>query len=95
MAKNHPPPELNIWEHEDIELDLPNKDPLKGMINMRGAYILHYDGGCSIKKGTGGYIAWGPDGNCIGGEYKYYGDARPTNNQSKAQSLHDGLKWLE
>lgn len=45
---------------------------------------MHYDGGCTKKKGTGGYIAWKPDGTCLGGQYKYYGSTKPTCNQAEA-----------
>lgn len=47
---------------------------------MEGAYVLHYDGGCSKKRGTGGFIVHDPHGACIGGEYRYYGSNKPTNN---------------
>lgn len=80
MAKQYPTPELRVWEHKDIVLDMPNNKPLIGEKEIEGAYILHYDGGCTQKKGTGGYIAWKPNGSCLGGEYKYYGSNRPTCN---------------
>lgn len=63
---------------------MPHSVPLVGEKEISGAYVLHYDGGCQKKNGTGGYIAWGPEGNCIGGQYKYYGSKRPTCNQAEA-----------
>lgn len=56
-----------MWEHKDIELDMPNNIPLIGEKDVNGAYVVHYDGGCSKKHGSGGYIAWDPNGICIGG----------------------------
>jgi hypothetical protein len=41
---------------------------------------MHYDGGCSKKQGTGGFIVWNDKHECIGGGYKYYGSNKNTNN---------------
>ena len=46
---------------------MPNTVPLIGEKDVDGAYIVHYDGGCTKKLGMGGYIAWKPDGACLGG----------------------------
>jgi hypothetical protein len=60
MASQHPPPELRVWEHKDIVLSMPNTLPMIGEEDVDGAYVLHYDGGCTKRMGTGGYIAWDP-----------------------------------
>ena len=80
VAEQYPAPEKTIWQHSDIDIDMPSSAPEAGMYEIKGAYVLHYDGGCSKKKGTGGYIAHDGHGKCLGGEFKYYGDNRPTNN---------------
>ena len=61
---------------------------------MEQAVILHFDGGCKKKIGSGGYIAYWQD-KCIGGEAKYYGPEEPTNNVAKARAMVESLKWLE
>lgn len=76
----NPPPEKKLWEHKNITLDMPNSVPLEGAVEIKDAYIMHFDGGCSKKKGSGGFVVWSPEGKCIGGAYKYYGDKRPTCN---------------
>lgn len=35
-----------------------NITPKMGEIDVEGAYILHYDGGCQKNQGSGGYGAW-------------------------------------
>ena len=74
---------------------MPNSKPLDGATEVKNAYVMHYDGGCSKKKGSGGFVVWEPGGKCLGGQYKYYGDTRPTCNQAEAQALLDGLLWLK
>ena len=55
--------------------------------------MVYYDGGCSAKLGTGGYIGW-RNNACIGGEYKYYGSLCNTNNQAECKALIDALNWI-
>ena len=53
--------------------------------------MLQFDGGCSKKHGAGGYLVWDRDQKCLGGAFKYYGSARPTNNKAEAQALVDAM----
>lgn len=67
MFKQHPISDLRVWKHEDVKLMMPNSEPLEQAKAVTGAYVMHYDGGCSHKKGSGGFLVWDPKGKCIGG----------------------------
>ena len=56
-------------------------------------WVLQFDGGCSKRAGTGGYVLWSKNGSLAGGEYKYYGTTRSTNNEAEAQALVDALRF--
>jgi hypothetical protein len=94
VAKEYPAPEKVVWVHEDIDIDMPSSCPDGVEFEIKNAYVLHYDGGCTKKLGTGGFVVQDPEGRYIGGQFKFYGDQKPTNNQAEAQALLDGLSWM-
>ncbi len=61
----HPPLEFKVWDNKDIVLDMPNSKPLEEEVEVTNAYVLHYDGGCTKKKGSGGFVVWDPNGRCV------------------------------
>lgn len=79
--------EEKFWEHEDKQLRRPtNLNTMKdtALDGQNSCYRLYFDGGCSKHNGVGGYILYSPDGQCLGGEGKWYGMSAPTNNISEA-----------
>ena len=72
------------WEHRDITLSAPSSAPTTIQRDIPNSLLVHFDGGCKSKKGSGGYVVWKPSGECVAAVHEYYGDARPTNNEAEA-----------
>ena len=68
---------------------------------MEGAWVLHFDGGCREKLGSGGCLLLDPQGRCHAGCGWYFGRSHPTNNVAEAQAMVRGLQlvragnWVE
>ena len=45
---------------------MPNSTSFQDAVETENAYILHYDGGCTKKKGSGGFIIWVLMGKLLG-----------------------------
>ena len=91
-----PQPELpkKAWEHiKDLTIEGSLGTKAKKAVDLEGAWKMHYDGGCRKKAGSGDFVLWGKGNEWRGGEYKYYGSKRPTNNESEAQAMVDGVKF--
>ena len=52
--------EVPTWAHRDIILRYPTK--VQDAEDVLGAWVLHYDGGCREKLGSGGFILLDPQG---------------------------------
>ena len=89
-------PSQGLWEHRDVDIPMPTSllDDAHS-VGLQGAVVAHFDGGCRHKLGVGGYLAWAPDGTCLGGRCEYYGSAAPTNNIAEVRAMLDLLTWLE
>ena len=100
-----PPPagedqvERPIWVHEDIDLAYPASRP--EAVDVEGAWVLHFDGGCRQGLGTGGFILLDPQGECHAGQAWFFGRSCPTNNVAEAQAMVRALgvvkagNWVE
>lgn len=46
--------EAPVWKHHDVDLEYPTKCMVAE--DIQGAWVLHFDGGCRRKSGSGGFI---------------------------------------
>ena len=63
--------EKPVWTHQDIDLEYPSTRP--EAVDVEGAWVLHFDGGCRSGMGSGGCLLWDPDGRCHMGFGWYFG----------------------
>lgn len=89
--------EEKLWPHVDVDIPMPTS--LSGedaaQVDVQGAVVAHFDGGCRHKLGAGGYLAWDANGECLGGRCAFYGTLASTNNIAEARAMVDLLAWLE
>lgn len=80
----------------DREIKRPHgkKEAVKG-VDERAAMRIYFDGRSADKHGSGGFIAFSPEGSCLGGAAYYYGLEAGTVNAAEAESLKRALEWLE
>ena len=45
--------------------------------------------------GRGGYAVFAPDGDCIGGQGRWYRDRVVTNNEAEAQAIADAFTFWD
>ena len=71
-----PTPAQRVWEHKDYTIcksrDTPK--PLPEYV-LTKALVVHFDGGYKAEVGAGGFLVWGKDGKCLGGQGKSYAGA--------------------
>ena len=88
-----------VWQHEEVTLSYPSARP--AAVDIEGAWVLHFDGGCKKGLGAGGFTLHSPDGKCHAGGGWYYGRSCPTNNVAEATTMVRALQcvrrgpWVE
>lgn len=82
-------------EHVDREIARPagKKLAVRG-VDEAAALRVYFDGRSADRKGSGGYIAFAPDGTCLGGAAHYYGAEAGTVNAAELESLRRALQWV-
>ena len=64
-------------------------------MDVKDAWVLHFDGGCRKGRGTGGYILTDPKGECHAGGGWYYGIKAATNNEAEARTMVRALQVVK
>ena len=88
--------EAPVVQHEEVTISMPRagKGGTKA-VNEKDALRVYFDGRCVKKLGAGGFIAFAPDGELLGGKALYYGQKASSNNEAEAEALLSALKWVE
>lgn len=83
-------------EHKDTIIKRPTgkKMTAKG-VDESAAMRIYFDGRSADKRGSGGFIAFAPDGSCLGGAAFNYGVEAGTVNAAEMESLARALTWAE
>jgi ribonuclease HI len=87
--------ELPTFRHEDIAIRYPDTSrPLPAKVQHTPHLTAFFDGGAAKKVGTGGFIVFSPEGECIRAQASFYGEELGTNNRAEARALQELMQWL-
>ena len=81
--------------HEEVTIAMPAAACTDGVdILCHSNLLVTFDGGAAGKKGTGGFLVWGPNAELLHVDTLCYGDNVPTNNVAEALAALDTLEWV-
>lgn len=85
-------PEL---QHEEVKLKMPQgkKESAAG-VNEATALRVYFDGRSADRQGSGGFVAFSPEGKLLAGAAFNYGLEAGTVNAAELESLKRALEWL-
>ena len=63
-------------------------------MNEAAALRIYFDGRSMDKQGSGSFIAFSPEGECLGGAANNCGPEAGTVNAAELESLKRALEWL-
>lgn len=66
---------------------------MKATANFGKTAVAYFDGACQAHIGGGGFALWDDKGVLRTAQYRYYGKAQATNNESECQALLDTLSF--
>ncbi len=82
-------------EHVDRKLRMPQgKKQAAPGVDERAALRLYFDGRSADMLGSGGFVAFAPGGELLGGAAYHYGVEAGTVNAAELESLRRALEWL-
>ena len=82
-------------EHVDRELRMPQgKKRAAPGVDESSAMRVYFDGRSADKLGSGGFVAFSPTGECLGGAAYNYGAEAGTVNAAELESLKRALEWV-